>query len=125
VLRVPRGCELFSHSNCGDSLFLSWDNKADYGAATLDKMQTFATRLKDYQLIWAIVPDKTTAYLNPDKKFWDKAEQRLPHFPNLLRVYRQALQDKTVDLYYGNNTHNSPTGYLLMGAEIYRSMMQQ
>jgi len=69
------------------------------------------------------VPNKSTAYLYPNKQFWNKAEQRF-HTPNLLRMTQQAIEKKTVDLYPANNTHFSTTGYLLMGGAIYQTMQQ-
>lgn len=121
LARVAHGCELFSHPSCNDSLFYSGDHQTDFDDGTLTKIQTITARIRGFKPVWAIVPDKTTAYLHPDKKFWDHAEQRL-HAVNLLQVFRQALQEQTMDLYRGNDTHTSTTGYLLMGEAIYRNM---
>jgi ribosomal protein L39E len=119
--RLPDGCSLFSHARCNDVLFLGNDRVQDLGEDSLANMETINTRFGGLIPVWVIVPDKSTIYLNPDKRFWDEAERRF-HAPNLLRTFRLAIQDKIVDLYPANNTHLSTTGYLLMGDSIYQSM---
>lgn len=122
VVRVPNGCELFSHPQCNDSLFLSKDRVEDFGPDSLLQMQAIQSRLKDgLTLVWAIVPDKSTAYLNTHKTFWHEASQRFIA-PDLLGEFQHAIGKKTVDLYRGNDTHLSTSGYLLMGETIYQSL---
>lgn len=122
---VASGCALFSHTRCEDALFLGKaDHAGDYGAETLQAMETVGARINGPQVIWAIVPDKSTTYLHPDKNFWNAAAQRL-HAPNLLSEFRQALTHPVVDLYPANNTHLSTTGYLLMGEAIYRNLSER
>jgi hypothetical protein len=122
--RVPDGCELFSHLSCNDALFFSRDHIPDFNDSTLNQIQTINNRLHKLIPIWVIIPDKTTAYLNYHKKFWDKAERRFSA-PNVLKAFRQAIQNKTVDFYPANNTHVSTTGYLLLGETIYKSIQRQ
>lgn len=119
--RVANGCELFSHQRCNDVLFFADDHPGDFDEQTLNKMLTINERLKGITPVWAVVPDKSTAYLHPDKQFWDKSEERL-HAPNVLKVLRQAIKDKTVDLYPANETHLSTAGYLILGDAIYQRM---
>lgn len=123
LARVPNGCELFSHARCNDALFLSYDKAEEIDASALNNIDKLNARLSGITPIWVFVPNKSTAYLYPDKEFWNEAERRF-HAPNLLRMTQQAIQEKTVDLYLGNNTHFSTTGYLLMGGHIYKSMQQ-
>ena len=119
--RVKDGCKLFSHKSCNDALFLADDQTDDFGEDILEKMQVIDNRLKGYQPIWMIVPNKTTTYLHPEKQFWNEAEERF-HVPNLLRVLRGAVADSTIDLYPANETHLSTTGYLMLGDAIYWDM---
>jgi hypothetical protein len=84
-------------------------------------MAEINTRMKNFSVVWVVIPDKATVYLHPDKKFWDEAERRF-HAPNLLKAFRQEIRQKTVDLYPANNTHVSTTGYLILGNAIYQSM---
>jgi hypothetical protein len=123
MVRVPNGCELFSHAKCNEALFLSYDKPEDVDASALENIGRLNARLSGITPIWVFVPNKSTAYLYPDKRFWDEAERRF-RAPNLLRMTQLAMQAKTVDLYLGNNTHFSTTGYLLMGDEIFKVMQQ-
>lgn len=123
VARIKNGCELFSHVRCGDALFLAEDKAKDLDAGMLDNIEQLNARMSGITPFWAFVPNKSTAYLYPNKKFWDDAERRF-QAPNLLRMTQRALQDRTVDLYPANNTHFSTTGYLLMGEEILKAIQQ-
>lgn len=123
MARVPNGCELFSHASCNDSLFLSFEKPEDVGEGVLNDITKLNARLSGVTPIWVIVPNKTTAYLYPNKQFWNNSEHRF-HAPNLLRMTQQAVQNKIVDLYPANNTHLSTEGYLLMGEEIFKTMQQ-
>lgn len=121
LARVTDGCTLFSHARCADSLFYSIDRPQDIDSTIFTDIHALNTRLGDLKVVWAFVPNKSTAYLYPDKKFWNEAERRLGA-PNLLRMTRQAIEAKVVDLYPANNTHFSTSGYLLMSEEILKAM---
>lgn len=114
VARVPDGCRLFSHPRCQDGLFYGGDHQGDFDNGMLDKMNAIDARLAGYTPIWLIVPDKSTTYLHADKSFWTRAAARF-NAPDVLKNFRQALDDKVVDLYPANNTHVSTTGYLRLG----------
>ena len=123
VARVADGCVLFSHARCDDALFITTDQPDEVGEDILNNIEILNSRLNGVTPIWVFVPNKSTAYLYPDKQFWNKAEQRFKA-PNLLRMTQQAIHKKTVDLYPANNTHLSTTGYLLMGEEILKAIQQ-
>ncbi len=123
MARLANGCELFSHANCDDALFLTWDKAAEVEGNALDNIGKLGARLGGITPIWVFVPNKSTAYLYPNKQFWNEAERRF-HAPNLLRMTQQAIQEKTIDLYPANNTHFSTEGYLLMGEEILKAIQQ-
>lgn len=124
IARVKNGCELFSHSRCDDALFLAEDSAAEVDTHALENIAIINKRMQEITPIWAFVPNKSTAYLYPEKRFWNEAEQRFSA-PNLLRMTQRAISEKTVDLYPANNTHFSTTGYLLMGEEIYKHIAQK
>ena len=121
VARIEQGCALFSHTRCNDALFLGGDKAEEIVASALKNIEILNSRMAGITPIWAFVPNKSTAYLYPNKQFWNQAEQ-LVHAPNLLRMTQQAIQAKTIDLYPANNTHFSTSGYLLMGEAIYQEM---
>lgn len=123
VARVKNGCELFSHRRCDDALFLGGDKAEDIDGSALDNIEKLNARLDGITPIWALVPNKSTAYLYPDKQFWNEAERRFGA-PNLLRMTQQAIDRKAVDLYPANNTHFSTVGYLLMGEEILKTIQK-
>lgn len=124
LARVADGCALFSHARCEDSLFYSIDRPQDIDENLLEDIETLNARMAGLHITWVFIPNKSTAYLYPDKLFWNKAGQRL-NAPNLLRTTRQAIDSKVVDLYPANNTHFSTTGYLLVGEEILKAMRQE
>lgn len=123
VARIPQGCELFSHTDCNDALFFAEDRAEDLTSNTLDDIEKLNQRMPDVTPIWVFVPNKSTAYLYPDKRFWGQVEHRV-NAPNILRMTQKARQDKIVDLYPANNTHFSTEGYLLMGEEIYQHLLR-
>ena len=123
VARIKNGCELFSHSRCNDALFLGEDKAEEVEGGALNNIESINARLGGITPIWVFVPNKSTAYLYPDKQFWNGAERRFGA-PNLLRMTRQAINEKTVDLYPANNTHLSTTGYRLVGEEIFKAMQR-
>ncbi|MFA6203467.1 MAG: hypothetical protein WC710_09820 [Gallionella sp.] len=119
--RVSNGCELFSHAQCRDVLFFADDHVTDFSEQTLNDMKTINQRMSKVHPVWVVVPDKSTAYLHPDKQFWNKAENDL-HAPNVLQVLRKAISNKTIDLYPANETHLSTAGYLILGNVIHQSL---
>ncbi|OGT19221.1 MAG: hypothetical protein A2342_01260 [Gallionellales bacterium RIFOXYB12_FULL_54_9] len=121
MARIENGCELFSHARCQDVLFYASDRLADFSKATLDNVQTLNTRLGDLTPIWVFMPDKSTVFLHHDKQFWNEAEHRFLA-PNVLQIMRQALAEKTADLYPANNSHLSTTGYLKLGSAVYQTI---
>lgn len=121
VARVPDGCRLFSHHRCEEALFWAEDRAEDVPLDVAKDMARVGARLEaqlpGVAVTWVVVPNKSTVYLHPEKAFWDRSEALL-HAPNLLRMARQQVAQHTTDLYLGNNTHFSTTGYLLMGQAI-------
>lgn len=121
LARVPDGCKKFSHLSCSDALFLEEDRAEEIDSAALQRMRSIQDRMPGIRVLWAIVPNKTTVYLHPEKQFWRKAAQQL-NAPDLLDMTQQALTCGMVDLYPANNTHFSTSGYLLMGETIYTAL---
>lgn len=121
VTRLADGCKLFSHANCSDALFLAGDSAQDLGTDVIANMQILDKRMTGLNVLWAIVPNKTTAYLYPDKHFWDQAELHV-HSANLLKTVRQAIQVQTVDVYPANDSHFSTETYLAAGRTIYQEI---
>lgn len=123
LARVKNGCRLFSHARCQEALFLAEDKPTDIPRDALDRVQAINARLSGVLPIWLFVPNKSTAYLYPDKQFWNEAERRF-HSPNLLRMTQTAIKEGTIDLYPANNTHFSTSGYLMLGKEALQAIRQ-
>lgn len=121
VTRVGQGCARFSHLACQDALFFAEDAAADLPPERIQQMATVAGRLTAWSVTWAVVPNKSTVYLHPDKRFWAVAHAQLGA-PDLLSMTQQALARGQVDLYLGNNTHFSTEGYQLMGKVLRDAM---
>jgi hypothetical protein len=122
IARVKEGCRWFSHARCQDSLFLAEDMAGEVDAEALTLIKTLESRLRGLTPIWVIVPNKSTTYRYPDKRFWQQLAQQT-NAPDLLALNRQALDEGMVDLYPANNTHYSTSGYLLMGEAIRKMLV--
>jgi hypothetical protein len=121
MVRLENSCELFSHPRCNDVLFYKKDREQDLDKNVLDNMQIINTRLKGFSTVWVVIPDKASAYLYPDKQFWNEAEQRF-QAPNILKAFQQAIRNKSVDFYLANDTHVSTTGFILLGNLLYSNI---
>jgi hypothetical protein len=121
MTRLDNGCELFSHKRCQDALFYGSDRVADLGEDVLNNVQILNARVGDLTPIWVFMPDKSTVFIHHEKQFWNEAEHRFLA-PNVLKIMRQALTEKTVDLYPANNSHLSTTGYLKLGTAVYQRL---
>lgn len=124
VVRTERGCELFSHRQCRDVLFMREDRPQDVDESLIDVMIQLNQRLPGLTPIWVVVPNKSTSYLYPEKHFWSLAATRLAT-PDVLARLRQAITAGTVDLYPANESHLSTTGYLILGDLIYKQLLDQ
>lgn len=121
LVRVKNGCQFFSHAKCNDSLFYAIDKAEDINQSALSNIEILNSRLVGVTPIWVVVPNKSTAYLYPNKQFWNQIKQRYLA-PDLLNMTQQAIAKRTVDLYPANGTHFSTTGYLLMGELIFKKI---
>jgi hypothetical protein len=124
VVRVADGCKLFSHARCSDALFLTGDNQHDLGDNVINDMHKLDLRLEGFDRLWVVVPDKSTAYLHPDKHFWDDATKRVNSL-NMLKIIKSSIDAGTVDVYPANNSHFSTATYLSMGRAIYQEMLKR
>jgi hypothetical protein len=121
VARVQNGCSQFSHRQCQDALFWAGDSPKDIDDAVLDSMDTLNHRMEGVVPIWVVVPNKSTAYLYPDKTFWQRAAQRF-NTPDMLQLVRGQIERGEVDVYPGNNSHFSTSTYLQMGTAVLERM---
>ncbi|MEO8296734.1 MAG: hypothetical protein ABI574_02910 [Burkholderiales bacterium] len=127
VQDVPQGCSRFSHRLCRRGLFLADD--LDMPAVIDAQVAALPALLPapspagaGLRFVWAVVPNKTTLYLQDQRaaRLSDAMRAAVVHTGlgvdlfGALRVQR----DRQRDLYFPNDTHFSPAGYLFMGGLI-------
>lgn len=116
IHRMEKGCELFSHKNCNDILFfelVGMGNPKD----VFKNMQFLQNRIKATNLIWLVIPDKATVYLDRDVSFWRDSQTEAKRI-DALSYLKRAVQAKEIDVYFGNDTHLSPRGYGFVGDAV-------
>ena len=117
VKSVTNGCLYFSNRSCNKSLFMNRDfEHPRLGKDTIVSIKKINEGIKNLNLIWVVIPDKSSVYFETDDYFWRELE-KYKLGPNLLRNFKK---DKSIvlDLYAPNNTHLSTAGYLLLGNVI-------
>lgn len=113
---VANGCAMFSNRLCNKPLFFRDDDLSpELGRAHAEQMRIFTRAHGSVPMIWMIVPDKTTAYIDPGHgaRFVSTlADAGLG--PDLF-AWAQEHKAKVRDFYFPNDTHLSMHGQLLLG----------
>ncbi|MDB5732395.1 MAG: hypothetical protein JWQ03_2290 [Variovorax sp.] len=127
VRKVADGCALFSHRSCDRALFFGEDvSNGPLDETSVTRMQAFTQTHPDVPLLWMIIPNKTTVYIEPDNsKPFVQALARTKLGPDLFGFARQQYTG-TRDLYFPNDTHLSMHGQLALGrrmAEAVRNVL--
>lgn len=119
LVPIENGCIFFSNSLCHLGLFYHQDyTKPSISEDTTDKIQLINATLKNYEITWLIIPNKSSVYhRSVDVTFWQALEQKNLG-PNLLNSFQK---DKYFikDLYKPNDTHLSNQGYIELGKISY------
>ncbi|MBU1440578.1 MAG: hypothetical protein KJ832_04625 [Gammaproteobacteria bacterium] len=116
IRNVPDGCNQFSSRICERIPFLSVDlENPPLTARTVTQMQEFMKARSAFPMLWMIIPNKSTVYLQPDysKEFiaaFNKAELG----PDLF-AFAQDERKKVKDFYQPNDTHLSIRGLVMLG----------
>lgn len=116
---VAEGCRQFSSPVCDKSLFLTADRtNRELQPADADFMAAFARRAAPVQVMWMVVPNKTTVYLDTRnaRAFADRADA-LGVGPDLFAM-AQAQRLNIIDLYWPNDTHWSMQGQVYFGGRM-------
>lgn len=110
----PEGCRLFSHRACERVPVLGRDSQVPpLAEEDLAHMLALQAAARPVDLMWLVIPDKTSVYFERDNPFWGRmAGQGLG-----IDLHAAFLQDKwrIRDLYASNDTHLSTAGYLRLG----------
>ncbi len=115
VRLVPEGCRQFSHRLCDRALFFKED--VDNGPLTLETFELLKrfTASQSLPLIWMVIPNKTTVYVEPQhSKPFVEAFRATGHGPDLF-AFVEARRRQVPDFYFPNDTHISMHGQLALG----------
>lgn len=123
---VADGCALFSHRRCDMALFLADDlNHGELTAANVAGMQAFSNTHAKMPVLWMVVPNKWTAYLEPARsQAFVGALRQTDLGPDLFAFVQQ---EKTAmrDFYFPNDTHISTRGLLVLGERMAQAVKQK
>ena len=123
---VTEGCSLFSHRRCDMALFLADDViRGPLTADAIASMQAFAATRSKTPVLWMVVPNKWTTYLDPahSQGFVDALRQT-DLGPDLF-TFAQEEKLKMKDFYFPNDTHISTHGQLVLGARMLEAVKQK
>lgn len=128
VRLVPEGCRQFSHRLCDRALFFKDDvDNGPLTAETFELLKRF-TASQFLPLIWMVIPNKTTVYVDPQhsKPFVD-AFRGSGYGPDLF-AFAEKQRMQVPDFYFPNDTHISMHGQLALGqlmlAEVRKHMSE-
>ncbi|MDM0076746.1 hypothetical protein QTH90_20220 [Variovorax sp. J2P1-59] len=116
---VVDGCSMFSNRLCNKALFFRDDD--DNGELTpehVEQMRAFGAAHTARSIIWMVIPNKTTIYVNPDhSKDFVNAFRGTGLGPDLFG-FALEQKEKVRDFYFPNDTHLSLRGQLLVGQRM-------
>lgn len=113
---VKDGCKYFSNRLCDKVLFFTEDD--DNGPLTAQHaqlMEDFNRARKSVPLLWMIIPNKTTTYIDPaNSADFVQALRQKQLGPDLF-AFTQRERGRIMDFYFPNDTHLSMHGQLALG----------
>lgn len=113
---VADGCQQFSNQLCTKSLFFAEDDdNGELTPANVASMQAFTKAHPAIPILWMVVPNKTTVYIeNNHSKDFVSAFRASGLGPDLFE-FAQSQRRKVMDFYFPNDTHLSMHGQLVLG----------
>lgn len=116
VRPVADGCSMFSHRSCDKGLFFYEDvDNGELTSENVAQMQAFTAAHTTHPILWMVIPNKTTVYVEPDhSKDFVTAFRQSGLGPDLFG-YAQQQKTKVRDFYYPNDSHLSMHGQLAVG----------
>ncbi|RYF83677.1 MAG: hypothetical protein EOO29_02495 [Comamonadaceae bacterium] len=127
VRPLPDGCQQFSHALCHKLPLFKED--VDHGpltAETFARMQRLTAANPGVQMLWMVIPNKTTVYLDPEhsKDFVQGLRAHPELGPDLFDMAARARLE-VKDFYFPNDTHMSMHGQLAMGAVMLQEVRKR
>lgn len=116
VRTVPDGCAYFSSRLCDKALFFPDDTTAtELSERTVRQMEAISQAHPSPPILWMVIPDKTTTYVEPQHSAaFVAALNKTKLGPDLFTAAREA-RTTVRDLYFPNDTHLSMHGQLWVG----------
>ncbi|MGJ7526165.1 hypothetical protein [Variovorax sp. GB1P17] len=123
---VENGCQLFSHRRCDMALFLAGDKgMGELTPKDVAQMQAFTKSQSKVPILWMVVPNKWTTYLDPaHSQAFVTALKQTDLGPDLFS-FTQEEKVKMKDFYFPNDTHISMHGQLLLGDRMLQAVRQK
>lgn len=122
---VPEGCKQFSHHACDKLLMTAEDRvNAAVSAQSARFMESFERRAAPYRVVWMVVPNKSTVYLQQSHADEFRAAfNPMKIGPDLFDLAEQN-RFKIMDLFPANETHVSTRGYILFGQRMLEAVRE-
>lgn len=123
---VDDGCAMFSNRLCNKPLFFRDDDLAiELSPAQVPQMQAFTRAHASVAIVWMIVPNKTTTYIDPmHGRSFALALNQAGLGPDLF-AWTQQHKRKVRDFYLPNDTHLSLQGQLLLGQRMLQAIRER
>jgi len=123
---VKAGCERFSHRRCDTALFLAADRElGEITPAHAAQMRAFRQAHASVPILWMVVPNKWTAYLDPShSRAFAEALVENDLGPDLFS-FAQRQKMAMRDFYYPNDTHISTQGQIALGERMLRAVQHK
>lgn len=113
--KLDKGCEWFSNRACNIGVFYNEDiDTPRLSENTLNNIKKINATLQRFNVIWLIVPDKSSIYTEKNESGFWKTLEKNNLGPDLLDNFIKK-REKVLDLYLPNDTHLSSVGSLFMG----------
>lgn len=125
VRPIPDGCSLFSNRMCDKIPFWPADDEnGELTSQTAQQMKAFADAHTKRNIMWMVIPNKTTVYVKPEhsKDFVTTLKQD-GIGPDLFS-FGLGEKNKMRDFFFPNDTHISMHGQLALGDRMLEAVKQ-
>jgi hypothetical protein len=119
VAPVDDGCRRFSHRACERAPFYAVDlERPALTPETAQQMESFVRRHASARIVWLVIPNKSSVYLQPERSAaFGAALQRSGTGPDLFEQLTR-MSVNTPDVYLANDTHLSTLGFSRLGSIV-------
>lgn len=118
IIPIEDGCNYFSNVLCKYALIYKPDlSTENFSLNLIEKMKNVNESLEKKRLIWVVVPNKYSVYVDPKNQEFGKLIYKNKLGPDL---FSDFINNKKVviDLYQPNDTHLSGDGFTLLGKRV-------